>query len=86
MLRKMILVTVLVSSTLVMTPAQAAADPVVEFAVGYIGGHIIDWVYGSVTDKPDVRELDRRLKLLEDNAAMRSEMRKEIRRVRSEPQ
>ena len=87
MIRKLVLVVALVVTTVFVTPVRANGfDPVAAYLLQYIGeyvaGKLLDEVWDNVSNKPDVRVLDRRLKELEENAAMRSEMREEIRRVR----
>ncbi|OWK35203.1 hypothetical protein FRUB_10045 [Fimbriiglobus ruber] len=72
---------------LIAIPTQAkAVDPVLlyvgTFLGEYVAGKLIDEVWDSVTDKPDMRLLDARLKDLEYNSAMRGEMRDEIRKLR----
>ncbi len=64
------------------TPAKAV-DPVADFVAGYLGGALVDEVWDRATSKPDVRLLDQRLKDLEQNAVLHSEMRKEVAKLRA---
>jgi len=85
MTRKLAFVALLVGATTLVTANRAAAvHPVLMFIVEYLGSALIDEIYSEATGKPDIRKLDERLKALEENAALRSEMREEIRRVRGE--
>ena len=63
-----------------------ASDPVTLYLAKTLGAWAveaaIDELYDAATGKPNLKEIDRRLKTLEDSAALRSEMREEIRRVR----
>jgi hypothetical protein len=65
-----------------------AMDPVtcylVKLTAEFLAGKAIEGIWDSATGKPDVRELDRRLKELEEKAAMRDEMREAIRKLRGD--
>lgn len=65
-----------------------ALDPVtlfvVRFGAEYLAGAGIDALWDKVSNKPDIQKIDSRLQQLESNAAMRSEMREEIRKVRKQ--
>ncbi|MEZ6142138.1 MAG: tetratricopeptide repeat protein [Zavarzinella sp.] len=64
-----------------------AIDPVTTYCLIFLGEHILgeglNELYDRVTGKPDIREIDRRLKMLEENGALRSEMQAEIRKLRT---
>jgi tetratricopeptide (TPR) repeat protein len=80
---------VLVSVTLGYPSAVAARDnsEIVRPVVAYVGNFLlnkllIDEAWDAVTGKPDVKLIERRLRELENNAALRSELRDEIRKLR----
>ena len=58
-----------------------ATDPVVA-VVGFFLTKAGDDLYDRATGKPDLKAMDRRLKELEQNAVLKSEMREEIRKLR----
>jgi tetratricopeptide (TPR) repeat protein len=70
------------------TPVVVADDaveivkPVVVYTSKCLLTKVVDSVWDLVTSKPDLNLLDRRLRELENNAALRSELRDEIRKLR----
>src|SRR5262249_34961267 len=64
-------------------PALPYAVVVAGLWVGdYLLGRLVDGAVDRVTGQPDPNELDRRLRQLEDDANLHSEMREEIRKLR----
>lgn len=59
-----------------------ALDPVTVFIGGYLGGKVIDEVFDPATGKPDPRLLERRLRELEVNSALRADIQAEIAKLR----
>src|SRR5205807_2596084 len=59
-----------------------ALDPVTAYVGKFLGGKLVEGVWDRLTDRPDIRLLDQRLKELENSVVMRQEMRDEIRRLR----
>ncbi len=72
---------VLVSWAVVAVPARAV-DPVSVFVVEYLLGKLADEVFDPSSGKPDTRLLEQRLTELERNAALRGEMKDELRKLR----
>ncbi len=64
-------------------PSSAlAVHPVLAFASEYLLSKVVDEGFDALSGKPNLKVLDRRLRELEADAAIRGEMRDEIRRLR----
>eukprot|EP00913_Durusdinium_trenchii_P035320 g33050.t1 len=59
-----------------------AVHPAVVFIGEYLGGSLLDWGWDRATNKPNIREIEKRLKRLEQNAAIHPLMQAQIKALR----